>query len=145
KGSQPCVSHKGTTSTTAAVANKGPWFANHGGIFGETKLSRPIATSTRPTSHENKKHDTAPATMKPIIVHRLNISRWKRPAKMTCATGGMIVSATMRDAISAKVLVYASGVKSLPSAPTIVNTGRKPTMVVDTAATTALPTSLVAR
>ncbi len=53
----------------------------------------------------------------------------------------MIVNATIIDPTNANVLVNASGRKSLPSAPVIVKTGRKLTMVVATAVTTALPTS----
>ncbi len=37
----------------------------------------------------------------------------------------MMVSATMTEAISAKVLVKASGLNSLPSAASMVKTGRK--------------------
>ena len=51
----------------------------------------------------------------------------------------------MIDAINAKVLVYASGLNSLPSAASIVKTGKKLTTVVATAVSTAPPTSLVAR
>jgi hypothetical protein len=61
-----------------------------------------------------------------------------------CATGGIIVKATTTEAISAKVLVNARGLKSLPSAPVIVKTGRKLTTVVETAVNTAPPTSLAA-
>ncbi len=56
-----------------------------------------------------------------------------------------MVNATMTEAIRAKVLVKAKGLKSLPSAPIIVKTGRKLTTVVDTAVRTAPPTSLAAR
>ena len=49
------------------------------------------------------------------------------------------------EAMRAKVLVYARGLKSLPSAPIMVNTGRKLTTVVATAVSTAPPTSLAAR
>ena len=42
---------------------------------------------------------------------------------------------------SAKVLVKASGRNNFPSAPSSANTGKKLTMVVSTAATTAEPTS----
>ncbi len=53
--------------------------------------------------------------------------------------------ATMTDAIRAKVLVKASGLKSLPSGPIMAKTGKKLTTVVATAVRTALPTSLDAR
>ena len=56
-----------------------------------------------------------------------------------------MVSATITDAAKANVLVNASGRNSLPSAPIIVNTGRKLTIVVATAVSTAPPTSLDAR
>ena len=52
---------------------------------------------------------------------------------------------TITEDMSANVFVKASGLKSLPSAPVIVNTGRKLITVVDTAVRTAEPTSLVAR
>jgi hypothetical protein len=54
------------------------------------------------------------------------------------------IRATITEAIRAKVLVNASGLKSFPSAASMVNTGKKLTTVVDTAVSTALPTSLVA-
>ena len=57
----------------------------------------------------------------------------------------MIVRATITDAARANVLVKASGLNSFPSAPIIVNTGRKLTIVVETAVSTALPTSVEAR
>ena len=57
---------------------------------------------------------------------------------------GIRVSATTIEAINAKVLVNASGLKSLPSGPSIAKTGRKLTMVVATAVSTAPPTSRVA-
>lgn len=60
------------------------------------------------------------------------------------AAGGIIVKATITEAIRAKVLVNARGLKSLPSAPVIVKTGKKLTMVVETAVRTAPPTSLAA-
>ena len=56
--------------------------------------------------------------------------------------GGITVSATMTEAIRAKVLVKASGLKSLPSGPVMAKTGRKPMTVVAMAVSTALPTSL---
>ena len=59
--------------------------------------------------------------------------------------GGMTRTATMTEAINAYVFVNANGRKSFPSAPIIVNTGRKLTTVVATAVTTAPPTSRVAR
>ncbi len=62
-----------------------------------------------------------------------------------CAAGGIIVIATITEAISAKVFVNARGLKSLPSGPVIVKTGRKPTTVVATAVRTAPATSLEAR
>ena len=60
------------------------------------------------------------------------------------AAGGIMVKATITDAINAKVFVKAKGLKSFPSGPVIVNTGRKPTTVVETAVRTALPTSVAA-
>jgi len=68
---------------------------------------------------------------------RAPISRW--------APAGMMVRATMTDAMRANVFVNASGLKRLPKSPVKKNTGRKPTMVVATAVSTALPTSVVAR
>ncbi len=56
----------------------------------------------------------------------------------------MTISAMIIDDIRAKVFVNASGLKSFPSAASIVNIGRKLTTVVETAVRTALPTSLVA-
>ena len=53
--------------------------------------------------------------------------------------------ATMTDEIRAKVLVKARGLKSFPSAASIVKTGRKLITVVATAVRTALPTSVEAR
>ena len=44
------------------------------------------------------------------------------------------------EATNANVFVKANGRKSFPSAPVIVNTGRKPTTVVATAVSIALPT-----
>ncbi len=52
--------------------------------------------------------------------------------------------ATITDAMRANVFVKARGLKSLPSAPVIVKTGRKLTMVVETAVSTAEPTSVAA-
>ena len=60
-------------------------------------------------------------------------------------SGGMIGMATTNDGITAKVFVNASGLKSFPSAPVIVNIGRKLTMVVEIPVKTAPPTSRVAR
>ena len=73
----------------------------------------------------------------PILVFREQNRMW--------AAGGMIVSATITEAIKAKVLVNARGLNNLPSAPIIVKTGRKLTTVVETAVKMALPTSLAAR
>ena len=53
----------------------------------------------------------------------------------------MIVRATMMEAMSAKVLVKASGRKSLPASPVMVNTGRKLMTVVATDVVTADATS----
>ena len=50
----------------------------------------------------------------------------------------------IRAAIRVKVLVKASGLKSLPSAASIANTGRKLTTVVVNAVMTAGATSVVA-
>ena len=61
------------------------------------------------------------------------------------AAGGKTVRAMTIDASNAKLLVKAKGLKSLPSAPIMVKTGRKLTTVVATAVSTALPTSLAAR
>ena len=47
----------------------------------------------------------------------------------------------MAEAPMAKVLVYASGGKSLPSWPVRTNTGKNETMVFDTAVTIPPPTS----
>ena len=55
-----------------------------------------------------------------------------------------MAKATITAATSAKVLVNASGVKSFPSAPLIVNTGKKLTTVVATEVSTAPATSRVA-
>ena len=55
-----------------------------------------------------------------------------------------MVIATTIEAIRAKVLVNANGLNSLPSAATIVNTGKKLTTVVATAVITAEATSVVA-
>ena len=63
-------------------------------------------------------------------------SRW--------ATGGMIVNATMIDAMRAKDLVKARGRKSRPASPFMVKTGRKLTTVVATDVVTAEATSVIA-
>ncbi len=64
--------------------------------------------------------------------------------KIIAAKGGININATNNEAINAKVLVNANGLKSLPSAPTIVNTGIKLTIVVRTAVIIAPETSVVA-
>ena len=60
------------------------------------------------------------------------------------ANGGIKNSATIIEAVSAIVLVKASGRNNFPSAPTIVNTGIKLIMVVKTAVMIAPETSVVA-
>ena len=57
---------------------------------------------------------------------------------------GRMASDTIMAAAKAKVFVKASGRNNRPSAPTILNTGRKLTIVVAAAVMTALPTSRVA-
>jgi hypothetical protein len=61
-----------------------------------------------------------------------------------CAIGGMMVRATMIDAINAKVLVKASGRNRRPASPVMLNTGRKLTTVVATEVVTAEATSVTA-
>ncbi len=56
-----------------------------------------------------------------------------------------MVKATIIEAINANVFVNANGLKSFPSGPVIVKTGKKPTTVVATAVRTAPPTSIAAR
>ena len=56
-----------------------------------------------------------------------------------------MVKAIRTEAIRTKVLVKAKGLKSFPSAPIIVKTGKKLTTVVSTATKTAPPTSDEAR
>ena len=60
------------------------------------------------------------------------------------ANTGIRIRATRMEAPRVKVLVKASGLNSLPSAPVITNTGKKPRIVVVTAVMTAPPTSLAA-
>ena len=55
-----------------------------------------------------------------------------------------MVRATTMEASRAKVFVYANGLNSFPSAPSMANTGMKLMIVVATAVITALPTSAVA-
>ena len=62
-------------------------------------------------------------------------------ANKRCAKGGMIVKATTTEASKANVFVYARGLKSFPSAASIVKTGRNDTTVVAMAVSTALLTS----
>ena len=64
---------------------------------------------------------------------------------MMWAAGGSTVRAMTTEASRAKVFVNARGLNSFPSAPVMVNTGRKLTTVVATAVSTALPTSEAAR
>ena len=54
---------------------------------------------------------------------------------------GIIINDTISDAMSANVLVKASGPNSLPSAACMVNTGIQLTTVVDTAVSIAELTS----
>ena len=65
--------------------------------------------------------------------------------KRMCASGGIIVSATIIDDARAKVFVYARGLKSFPSEAVIIKTGRKLTIVVEHAVRIAPPTSDAAR
>ena len=60
------------------------------------------------------------------------------------ANGGIKNSATIIEAVKAKVFVNANGRNNLPSAPIIVKTGTKLIIVVITAVTMAPETSAVA-
>ena len=87
---------------------------------------------------------TATTINNPPNMYRFSFLRAAFLVKRMWAAGGIIVKATITEAIRAKVLVKARGLKSLPSAPVIVKTGKKLTMVVETAVRTAPPTSLAA-
>ncbi len=116
----------------------------------------PSAPGSGPSgSHDRESRTSTTSTIRILIDHairRVPLERAMRassPARgdqpsSTWAAAGRIVSAITIDAMSAKVLVYARGLKSLPSAAVIVNTGRNPTTVVATAVSTAPPTSMVA-
>ncbi len=64
-----------------------------------------------------------------------------RTPKNQCASAGIINSETISAAINANVLVKASGINSFPSAASMVKTGMKLTIVVETAVKIAVLTS----
>ena len=61
--------------------------------------------------------------------------------RITCANGGRIASVMTTDEMRANVFVNARGLKSLPSAPSKVNTGKKLMTVVEMAVKIAPLTS----
>ena len=89
------------------------------------------------------------AKMPAIVIRQRNILFFRKvenlKLKRMSARAGIMVIATITDPRSTKVLVNARGLKSFPSAPVIVKTGKKLIIVVIMAARTALATSLEAR
>ena len=109
-------------------------------MFDNTVRSSPSGIQSRARTHTTA---SAKATLMNREARRFGAnfhsclnSRW--------ASGGMIVSATRIDAISAKVLVKARGLNRRPASPVMLNTGRKLTTVVATEVATAEATSVTA-
>ena len=98
-----------------------------------------------PIDHDMVIPTTIPNSVMAALSANLSFLLEILPQNRRCAAGGSSVRAIMMDATRANVLVYASGLKSLPSAPIMANTGKKLTTVVSTAVKTAPPTSLAAR
>ena len=85
-----------------------------------------------------------PKRINTLFIPYLVRSRSERFRNKKAAKGGIKKSAMIKEAVSAIVLVKASGRNNLPSAPIIVNTRKKLIMVVSTAVNMAPETSVVA-
>ncbi len=146
KGSHSLVSNQLTAKTIKLIFNLGSqsWY-RLSLINNDAPLINPKPTSTTPAQATKLVAINTP----PTINNPFQIMRIGRflilMEKNQWAKGGMSVITIIIAATRAKVFVNASGRNSLPSAATIVNTGRKLTIVIVIAVIIACATSLDAR
>ena len=108
----------------------------------ELMIPKPIRADPNQTG--TKKKEIIPSRIRAEFHTNLIFFLGTVMEKSQCANGGMRAIAMMTDATNANVLVYARGLNNFPSEATIVNTGRKLTIVVVMAVKTAGATSTVA-